>query len=201
MTVKTLPAYVNEESFNAYVKYLAMKKHFTSDNYDYMKYNGKVRASFDSFRTRNDTYYFAKLIKMDDWENVLLANMIMNSNTWIRDIVEEDGEKNYLEWKKKIDSLGYIFGSDLKKLNEDYKSNFISNGQHPEIMTLYLQKKISLETFSILTHMANIFDYWSEKIVDKIVARDIIRLSRKYYPFLNVDVKRFKTIVKDHFLL
>ena len=199
-TIKTLPNYVNEESFNAYVKYLAMKKHFTTDGFDFHKYNGKVRASFDSFRARNDAYYFAKLIKEEDWQNVLLSNMILNPNAWIRDIVE-DGEKNYLEWKKKIDSLGYIFKSELSYLNEDYKTNFITDGQHPLIITLFLQKKISLETFTILTHSANIFEYWSEKLVDKFVAPDIIRLSRKYYPFLTVDMKRFKTYIKDHFTL
>ena len=67
------------------------------------------------------------------------------------------------------------------------------------IMTLYLQKKISLETFTILANSSNIFPYWSEKVVDRIVARDIIRLSRKYMPFLEINQKKYKDIIRDRF--
>ena len=44
--IKTSQSFANEESFNLYVKYLALKKHFTTDGYDYHKYNGKIRAKF-----------------------------------------------------------------------------------------------------------------------------------------------------------
>ena len=67
------------------------------------------------------------------------------------------------------------------------------------VMTLLLQKKISLETFTILAFMANIFSYWSEKVVDKHVSFDIINKSRKYKPFLDYDSDRFKTMVKERF--
>jgi hypothetical protein len=193
-----LPKYINDESYKVYVTYLAMKRHFTSPKYDYHKYNGRVSASFDSFKKRTDAYYFAKLSKNDDYENVLLAHMIKNPNTWIRDVVEDD--YIYFDWKKKIDALGYTFKSELKNLDDDWKTNFISHGgQHPLILTLRLQQKISLETFTILTHVANIFDYWEQNLLDKYVASDIIQQSRKYFPFLMLDVKRFKTMVKDHF--
>lgn len=200
MRTKTLPSYVNDKSYAVYIKYLALKKHFTSDAYDYHKYNGKVRASFDSFCSRNDAFYFAKLAKHEDYENVLISNMVKNPNAWIRDIVEDDFI--YVEWKKKIDALGYTFKSDLKNLDDDWKSNFVSNdGQHPLIISLRLQQKIQLETFTILTHIANIFEYWEQNLLDKYVASDIIRQSRKYYPFLEFDKKRFKTYVKDHFVI
>jgi hypothetical protein len=197
MNNRTLPSYVNDQSYAAYIKYLAMKKHFTSPSYDFHKYNGKVRASFDTFKSRPDAFYFAKLTKQDDYENVLLANLVKNPNAWIRDIAEDD--ILYVEWKKRIDSLGYTFKSDLKHLEDDWKSNFVTDGQHPVVLTLYLQKKITLETFAILVHIANIFSYWEQNLLDKFVASDIIHHSRKYFPFLMLDMKRFKTIVKNHF--
>jgi len=130
----------------------------------------------------------------------MLANFINNPNTWIRELLDAEAENRYLEWKKKIESLTYTFKSELKNLDEDWTANFVSrDGQHPYIMTQYSQKKISLETFTILTHTANIFDYWSEKIVDKIISRDIIRVSRKYKPFLLYDERKFKAIIRDHF--
>lgn len=191
---------LTDAGFETYVKYLALKKHFTSDAYDYVKYNGKIRASIDTFRTRNDAYSFLKLSKKDDVVNFMLANFINNPNIWIRQLLDAEAEHRYLEWKKKIESLTYTFKSELKNLDEDWTANFVSrDGQHPYIMTQYSQKKISLETFTILTHAANIFDYWNEKIVDKIISRDIIRVSRKYKPFLFYDERKFKAIIRDHF--
>ena len=191
---------INDQGFETYIKYLALKKHFTSDGYDYHKYNGKVRASMDKFRTRPDAYSFAKLSKKDDVVNFMLANFINNPNIWIRQLLDYEAENRYLNWRKKIESLTYTFKSELKNLDEDWTANFISrDGQHPYIMTQYNQRKISLETFTILVHTANIFDYWSEKIVDKIISHDIIRLSRKYKPFLVYDERKFKDIIRDHF--
>jgi len=193
--------YANEESFNAYVKYLALKRHFTTDSYDYFKYNGKVRASIDSYRSRNDSFFFLKLARKDDYENIILANMIEKPDIWVRDILEEEGQNRYVNWKKRMDSLGYIFKSDINSMLDEYEDNFVvRDGQHPHIMTMMLQKKISLETFTIMTHLANIFPYWEQKIVDKIVSRDIMKKSRKYKPFLDLDWKRYKTYVKDQFL-
>lgn len=189
-----------DSGFETYIKYLALKKHFTSDGYDYHKYNGKVRASIETFRTRNDAYSFTKLSKKDNVIDFMLANFINNPNIWVRQLLDYEAENRYLEWRKKIESLTYTFKSELKNLNEDWTANFVSrDGQHPYIMTQYSQKKISLETFVILTHAANIFEYWSEKIVDKIISRDIIRLSRKYKPFLLYDERKFKDIIRDHF--
>jgi len=197
----TSPTYVNDKSFEAYVKYLALKKHFTTDGYDYHKYNGKVRASMDSFRSRNDAFFFAKLAAKDDYVNRILSNMLKKPNIWVRDILESEGDNVYIEWKRKQESLSYTFKSELKLLDPNYQTNFISrDGQHPIIMTMYLRKEISLETFTLLTHYANIFAYWDKILVDKIVSRDIIRMARKYKPFLAIDDKKFKDIVREHFV-
>jgi hypothetical protein len=190
----------SDDSFNAYVKFLALRKHFTTDNYDYFKYNGKVRANYETFMSRSDAYSFAKLAKKDDVQGLILSNLLINKNIWVRDLLDSEGEARYMNWRKKIESLGYVFKSELAHLNDEYKRNFISvDGQHPYVMTLLLQKKISLETFTILTFMANIFSYWSEKIVDKHISFDIIDKSRKYKPFLEFDTDRFKIIVKERF--
>jgi len=198
---RILQTSVNDDGFDIYIRYLALKKHFSSD-YDYHKYNGKVRAKIDTFRTRNDAYFFSKLGAKDHWFDLLLSNILRNPNVWIRKILDNEGEEIYLDWKKKIDSLGHVFKTDLNQLKEDWSDNFIVyDGQHPYLMRLYIERKISLETFTILVHYANIFEYWDHKILDKIVSCDIIRIARKYKPFLAYDEKRFKTYVKDHFLL
>lgn len=176
-----------------------MKKHFTSD-YDYHRYNGKIRASFDKFRTRNDAYFFEKLSNKDNPEQLMLANMIVKPNVWIREIIEQEGEDRYIDWQRKIDSLSRIFKSDLSQLDDNFQANFTAvSGQHPFIMTMYMQKKISLETITIIAHIANIFPYWDKEIVDKIIACDIIKLIKRYKPFLEIDEKKFKDIVRERF--
>lgn len=193
--------YANEDSFKTYIDYLALKRHFTNDSYDYHKYNGKIKASFDKFQTRNDAFFFFKLSKRSDRHHFMLSNIVKNPNIWVRDLCEDSAENTYLDWKKKIDGLTYQFNIDLGKLKEDYKSNYVvtEGGQHPYLMSLFLQKQISLETFSILTNMSKVFDYWEKEIVDKFISRDIIRLSKKYYPFLEIDNKKFQDVVKKRF--
>lgn len=177
-----------------------MKKHFTSDEYNYHKYNGKIRASYDKFRTRNDAYFFEKLSNKENPEKLILANIIVKPNIWIREIVEQEGEDRYINWQGKIDSLSRIFKTELNLLDDNFQANFTSvNKQHPLLLTMYLQKKISLETLTILSNIANIFPYWEKEVVDKIVAGDIIRLIKKYKPFLEIDEKKFKDIVRERF--
>ena len=177
-----------------------MKKHFTDAKYDYHKYNGKIRASFDKFRTRNDAYFFAKLADREDPEKLMLANMVVKPNVWIRSILEQEGEERYIEWQRKMDSLTRVFKQDLNQLDDNYQANFTAvNGQHPLIITLYVQRKITLETMTILAGISNIFPYWDENVVDKIVAGDIINTIRKYKPFLEIDEKKFKGIIRDRF--
>lgn len=192
------PNYATESAFKTYIDYLALKRHFTTKNYDYQKYNGKTKASFDTFQTRNDAFFFYKLSQRPERHNLMLSNIVKNPNTWIKDILEESGEEIYADWKKRIDGLSYHFEQDLSKLDDDYKSNFVViNGQHPKLLSLFLQRKISLETFTILTNLSKVLDYWEQNVVDKIVAGDKILLSRKYYPFLDFDRKKFSAIIKN----
>jgi len=193
--------YANEKSFSVYIDYLALKRHFTTKSYDYHKYNGKVKTSFDKFQTRNDLLFFHKLSQKNDNHNIILSNMIKNPNIWIRDLCEEESHEVYLSWKKRFDAFSYHLKQDLNKLDDNYKANFaIHNGNYPHLMNLYLQKKISLETFSILTNSSNIFEYWESQMNDKILSKDIMDLSKKYFPFIEKNIgKKFVSIVKEHF--
>ena len=197
---ETSRSYVNKESFEAYRMYQAMHRHFNVDKFDFHKYNGKTNVKVESFRTRNDVYSFYRLSEEDNIEELLLANLLHNKNAWVRDIISDEGKQRYNEWRRKNESLTKVVKDDLNKLNDDWQSNFVSvKGQHPIIMSLYLQKQITIETFTILTHVANIFDYWEKNLLDKIVAYDIIKRSRKYRPFLKIDEKKFKKVIREHF--
>jgi len=65
--------------FDTYKTYLALKNHFTKDSYDYHKYQGKSRASLQSFYKRRDRYWFEKLSRQKEDKEVIdffVANFI-----------------------------------------------------------------------------------------------------------------------------
>ena len=47
--------------FDAYRQFLALKLHFTSNSYDYFKYNGKCNVTVSSFNKRREKFFFKKL--------------------------------------------------------------------------------------------------------------------------------------------
>ena len=46
--------------FAAFALYNALKLHFTSDSYDFIKYHGKTNVSTQTFMKRKDKYSFYK---------------------------------------------------------------------------------------------------------------------------------------------
>ena len=73
-------------SYESYTLYLAIKLHFTSDNYDFYRHNAKVNSSFNTFLKRNDRFFFHKLTTKYNKEEMLdyfVSNFFHNSKTWI----------------------------------------------------------------------------------------------------------------------
>jgi hypothetical protein len=192
--------FLNEHGFDAYREYTALKRHFTTKSYDYHKYNGKINISFDNFISRRDAYSFQKLSKRRDYKNLILSNMIINPKLWIGDLLEETANANYLDWKRRTDSITAHIQDQLIKLKDDFKLNFISiNGQYPHIVTLYLNKEVSLETFCVLTKITKSQTYWTTSVVDNVMFPGIMMKVDKYYPFLVYSSDKVKKVVKDHF--
>jgi hypothetical protein len=186
--------------FEAYQKYLAMKQHFTQKGYDYFKYNGKTNASVTSFETRKDKYYFHKLSKKDDVENFLMVNLIDNPHIWIGELFDEKAEAQYLNWKKKQESLSYIFKTELNALHEDLNKNFeVQDGQHPYILKQYLRKNISLETFVIVDDVLKFAKYFNKNIEDTIIWPGVEMKMIKYRAFLKYDKFKMRKILKEKF--
>lgn len=186
--------------FEAYMKYLAMKQHFTQKGYDYFKYNGKTNASVTSFETRKDKYFFHKLSKKDDVENFLMVNLIDNPQVWIGELFDEKADSKYLEWKKRQESFSYIFKTELNALNEDLNKNFeVDDGQHPYILKQYLRKNISLDTFVIIDDVLKFAKYFDKNITDTIIWPGVNLKMNKYRPFLKYDKFKMRKILKEKF--
>lgn len=186
--------------FETYVKYLAIKQHFTQPGYDYFKYNGKVRANPQSFDTRKDKYFFHKLSKIDDVDNYIMANLLDDPNKWAGDLVSDKGDQIYTAWKKRMESLSYVFKNEINSLDEDLNKNFVvEDGQHPYILRQYLRKNISLDTFVILEDILKFCKHFDKTITDTIIWPGVKLKMTKYKPFLTYDKFKMRKILKEKF--
>ena len=98
--------------FDVYKTYLAVKLHFTSKNYDYHKYDGKVNCKLDTFTKRNDRYFFHKLsvkYKQEEILDFFVSNFIKDEKKWVGSLLRNDGQDIYLDYKKRKESFGYHF--------------------------------------------------------------------------------------------
>jgi len=186
--------------FESYKSFLAVKSHFTSDSYDYVKYNGKVNASSTSFETRKDKYQFYKLSKHKNPLQYLVANFVDGDLKWIGDLFDDKSEKVYADWLKRQQSISYIFEQDLNKLLTLFDDNVIvKNGQHPYLLKQYLRREISIETIIILNDILGFFGHWNKKIEDGVLWPSIYKKLSKYKPFFHYDMFKCRKILKDKF--
>jgi hypothetical protein len=192
--------YSTQDAFAIYIYYLALKRHFTTD-YDFFKYNGKVKSSQQAFENRKDKFFFYKLSKRKDAKEFILANMIAEPTLWVGDMLDnERAEEIFQEWTKRQQSLSYVFKNDLSELNPDFNSNIlVKDGQHPYLLKLYNMKRVNTETLVIIDDLVGNFSYWEKKIADPIIFPSINRLVGKVKPFIQYDRTKMKTILIDMF--
>jgi len=110
----------------------------------------------------------------------------------------KEGEGRYMEWKKKVQSLKYVFKEEVNVLFDNNKVDevFDCSKGHPPILKSYLGKKTSLETLVICDR---IFEYGKDfdKKLNDPVWETVSRKIKKYKPFLNIDVPHYKKILKE----
>lgn len=193
--------YSTRDAYGIYTYYLALKSHFTQPSYDYFKYNGKVRASVNSFETKKDKFFYYKLSKRPEAKELILSNLVKNPQTWIGDICDtEKCQEIYSSWVRIKESLSYSFKNDLSEFEDDFDSNIlVKDGQHPTLIKLYNRGIIHIETLIIVDDLTQCFTYWDKKITDKIVYPDINMKCKKYRPFLDYDRKKMRKILLDKF--
>lgn len=189
--------------FDAYKCYLSLKNHFTKDSYDYHKYCGKSRATVQSFYKRKDRFWFEKLARNKDDKEVVdffVSNFITctdPSKLWIGEMIR-DGEDRYTAWKRRNQSLSYIFKEEVDKLfsENNFDAMFLVDGSsHPQIIKEYLRDNISIETMVILDKILGFRNEFDKKLQDPVWETVSMRI-KKYSPFLNIDVFQYKKVLK-----
>ena len=192
--------------YDLYGLYQAIKLHFTSESYNFFHYDGKTRISVDAFQKRRDKFLFYRLARKyrdDEMVPFLVANFVHSDDNWTRSLLEEEAEQTYREWKRTTDSMTKVYVEDLQKIatKETFNDLFkIDNGQFPKLLTLFLQKEVTIETMVILNNIFGFIKIWDKKISDDIIYPKVSRKIRKYGSFLNVNVDKYKSLTKETLL-
>lgn len=193
-------------AFEVYVKYLALKAHFAG-KYDYTKYNGKTSVKVSTFEKRRDKYFFKKVAKQYNSDEVipfLLANFIDNEDSWIGELANNrDSDIVFLQWKKRIESLNYLFKEEFNKTLNFLKVEKlafsdlfkIEDASHPLLFVLLMQKDINIETFIIMDKVLGFVKLFDGKLKHDIVWNGWSEKCRNYEKFLEIDEKKFKGVM------
>jgi hypothetical protein len=189
--------------YDAYREYLALKNHFTKDSYDYFKYNKKVRATVQSFYKRKDRMWFEKISRQKSDKEVVdffVANFACcpdPETLWIGEMIKE-GEERYQNWQKKIQSLSYVFKEESQSLFDENKFEdvFKCSKGHPVLLKKFLSGKVSLETMVLFDKIFAYSKNFDKKLQDP-VWQTVSRRIKKYNPFLQIDIFKFKKILKE----
>ena len=152
----------------------------------------------DSFLKRNDRPFFGKVARKykDDTKDFFISNFIVNPKGWVGNFNEE----NYLNWKKRNQSLKYNYKSELVELFnkvESFDEMFWGNGQHPLLLKQLMSKKTSLETVSILEKMLGFCHRFDREIQETIVWPDRKKLIKNYSNLLTIDVNEYRVLTMN----
>ena len=105
-------------------------------------------------------------------------------------------------WNGKIQSLAYLFKSEVESVIsiKDFNETFQVNGSsHPLLLKEHLQGNLSLETMVILNRILGYKKDYDKKLKDP-VWQLVSKNMNKYESFLNIDVFKFKKILKESIL-
>ena len=187
--------------YDCYLKYVAIKAHFSTEKYDYIKNNGRLRANISTYNKRNDIYFFEKLTKILNGDQLevekYLVSVFINKNpsVYIQNCLSDNDLVNYQEYQKIINSIDYLFEYDIKKIftymvdnkcSFKYICNSDSNG-NSIIIKMLMSNYIRRETFIVIEHILNLFEY-----MDKMIEEDLL------YPQFKLKCLKYKSFLVKH---
>ena len=189
---------------DVYKTYLAFKNHFTKQSYSYFKYSGKSKASVQAYNNRKDRYFFERMSRKKTDEEIkdyFLANFVECDDPdrlWIGEIISS-GEDNLKSWRKRSQTMSYMFKTEVELFvnRENFQQLFTIKGQsHPEVLKKHLQGALSIETMVILDIILDYVKNFDEKLSDPVWETVSLKI-KKYKPFLNINVQKYKSILKE----
>lgn len=194
------------KTFEAYKLYLALRLHFTSDNYDIRKTKGRVKASEETLKKNIKLQYFLMKLNKKYQKNDLIEFFVANfisGDKW-GGVYNPQSEDVYLNWKKVQDSLSYTYKQDLQNLQDSLNINNISElwnceHGHPLLLKEYFGQRCHLETLIILNKLFTFTNAVDEQLIFDPIWNTLSKLIYKSSPFIRIDKEKYNTMTAQVF--
>jgi hypothetical protein len=186
---------------------MAVKLHFTKDDFDVFKNRGNIKGTREAFNARNDRYAFEKLARKYPVDKDLIQFYVSNFAYGNESAVyaSEEADTYLLEWNKRKQSITKVFSDDCNKILMDaYKNKhkessifYLTNKSYSSILKLFLGGQISLETVRILDDLNPMIDNWKENTSMLLLLENEIRRIEKSKGFVKYDVDKIQKVFND----
>jgi hypothetical protein len=199
--------------------FLAVKQHFSDGNYDYFKYNGKVRVNAEKFQSRKDRFQFEKIKRKmqdrpEDVLRYLVANLHDNPKAWIGQLTTSDAMEKYKKWQAYQESFTYNFTEsldairkhalDFSVVNHDRDLNGLlrsGGGKWPPLFEMYSNRFIPAETIIAFDRVfPGLFAKWDRDIEDTFMWPITHQYLAAYGHFLTIDRVKIKFVLQKEYL-
>lgn len=144
---------------------MAVKLHFTTNQFNVFNNRGHVKGARDTFYSRNDRFIFEKLARKFPTERDVIQYFVANFAYGNIEVVYEpgEGERNLTTWNKRKESISQVFENDLHTISLHLEKEGLSekhlyeksSGDFPELFKLYLGGYVTIEGMVILNSYVN----------------------------------------------
>jgi hypothetical protein len=146
-------------------------------------------------------YKLSRKYNLDELKDFLVSNFIDREIKWVGDVTNEEGESSYFKWKKRNQSLTYIFTGNVEYLFEEVKKPdellVVRSGRFPKLLQETMEGNIEVETLCILNDIMGFVPMWDKKVDDDIIYPEWSRKIIKYTPFIDFDKAKYTNILKQ----
>ena len=156
--------------FRCYKYYIAIKLHFTKDNYNVFETRGNVKGSEQAFIARNDRYIFERIARKYDTDQKVIKYFVANFSYGNDAVVynENDAEDNLQEFTRRRESLTRVVSNDLNEVILQKEKQGLSRKQvfefnldsPPLLLKMYLGGKVTIETMFLLNKINGYLQLW-----------------------------------------
>jgi hypothetical protein len=197
-------------AIETYQMFRALQLHFKGTNYDYVKYQGKVRVDPDKFSTRRDRFHYEKILrkhqgKREDIEQFFVANLHDNPGVWVGTLTTPEATKLYKEWQSYQESISYHFKTEMEQLADDmpegmsHNEMIITRGDHPYLLEKFYEGIVSPCSLIQMNLVMKFFPLWDRTIDDGILWPDTRVKLNKLAPFVNANLEKTKLALVNAF--
>lgn len=184
------------DPFESMLLYRCLKNHFTTEKFDYFKYGGKVgnsKAAYEKFVVMPHKNLYHMLSRQPDPESLVIANLMHNPKAFVADIVGDEGQEIYDEYRARRARLMFQLEQELSENDNWRKMVAMADNGLPHIISEYIAGRVSPETVTIVDAFAHRLDDWSK--LDHPLMKNVQLRLRKYRPFVEFDKTRAKKVI------